>query len=181
MCQKFCATRSGPTYSNLWSGKSAEVTSALTPGNASAFDASIERIRAWACGERMTLPWSVPAVAKSAPYIARPVTFGTPSGRIGRVPTHLNRVGAMSFIALLRRRVALLISDYRHAAPAQKQKPRTPSPFDRHVDRPRTRSRPPVPCFFPDRTANDGKRSLFGRNSFPVWRLIFPARETREL
>ena len=31
----------------------------------------------------------VPAVAKSAPYIARPVTFGTPSGRIGRVPTNL--------------------------------------------------------------------------------------------
>jgi hypothetical protein len=29
-----------------------------------------------------------------------------------------------------------LISDYRHAAPAQKQKPQTPSPSDRHVDRP---------------------------------------------
>src|SRR5215475_5230588 len=58
-------------------------------------------MRACACGERMTLPYSVPAVAKSAPYIARPVTFGTPSGRIGRVPTHLNRVGAMSFTASL--------------------------------------------------------------------------------
>jgi hypothetical protein len=42
----------------------------------------------------------------------------------------------MSFIALLRRRVALLISDYRHAAPAQKQKPRTPSPSDRYGERP---------------------------------------------
>src|SRR6516164_2258068 len=31
--------------------------------------------------------------------MARPVTFGTPSGRIGRVPTHLNRVGAISFTA----------------------------------------------------------------------------------
>jgi hypothetical protein len=56
MCQKFCATRSGPTYSNLWSGKSAAVTTALTPGKASAFDASIERIRACACGERTILP-----------------------------------------------------------------------------------------------------------------------------
>src|SRR5215813_10737341 len=99
MCQKFCATRSGPTYANFCSGKSAEVTTALTPGNAAAFDASIERMRAWACGERRILPYSVPAVAKSAAYIARPVTFGTPSGRIGRVPTHLNRVGAISFTA----------------------------------------------------------------------------------
>src|SRR6516225_2394275 len=121
MCQRFCATRSGPTYSNFWSGKSAEVTTALTPGNASAFDASIERIRAWACGERMTLPWSVPAVAKSAPYIARPVTFGTPSGRIGRVPTHLNPFAAMSFIAVSVVALCWLNSDYRGAVPAQKQ------------------------------------------------------------
>src|SRR6516225_4301022 len=128
---------------------SAAVTIALTPGSASAFDASIERIRACACGERITLPHSMPGIAMSAPYIARPVTFGTPSGRIGRVPTHLNPFGAMSFIALLRRRVALLISDYRHAAPAQKQKPRTPSPFDRHVDRPAHPISPNGSLFFP--------------------------------
>ena len=35
-----------------------------------------------------------------APYIARPVTFGTPSGRIGRVPTHLKPV-TTSFTAVL--------------------------------------------------------------------------------
>src|SRR6202023_2588245 len=98
-CQKLTATRSGPMYSNFWSGKSAAVTTALTPGNAAAFVVSILRIRAWACGERRILPHSMPGIARSAPYIARPVTFGTPSGRIGRVPTHLNRVGAISFTA----------------------------------------------------------------------------------
>src|SRR5450432_1848178 len=48
-------------------------------------------IRAWACGDRSTLPYSIPGSFRSAPYIARPVTLGTPSGRIGRVPTHLKR------------------------------------------------------------------------------------------
>ena len=55
ICQKFCATRSGPTYSNFCSGKSAEVTTALTPGSVAAFEVSIERMRAWACCERNTL------------------------------------------------------------------------------------------------------------------------------
>src|SRR5665213_3090612 len=32
-CQKLTATRSGPMYSNLWSGKSAPVITALTPGS----------------------------------------------------------------------------------------------------------------------------------------------------
>jgi len=90
MCQKFCATRSGPTYSNFCSGKSADVTTALTPGSAAAFEMSIERMRAWACGERRTRPTSIPGIAMSEPYCAVPVTFGTPSGRTGRVPTHLN-------------------------------------------------------------------------------------------
>ena len=89
MCQKFCATRSGPTYSNFCSGKSAPVITALTPGSAAAFEVSIERMRAWACGERRMRPISMPGIARSEPYCARPVTFGTPSGRIGRVPTHL--------------------------------------------------------------------------------------------
>jgi hypothetical protein len=35
-------------------------------------------------------PTSIPGIARSAPYCASPVTFGTPSGRTGRVPTHLN-------------------------------------------------------------------------------------------
>jgi hypothetical protein len=90
ICQKFCATRSGPTYSNFCLGKSAEVTTVLTPGSAAAFEVSIERMRAWAWGERRIRPTSMPGIARSAPYNARPVTFGTPSGRTGRVPTHLN-------------------------------------------------------------------------------------------
>src|SRR5512146_3037665 len=103
MCQKFCATRSGPTYSNFCSGKSAEGTIALTPGSAAAFEVSIERMRAWACGERKIRPTNSPGIDKSAPYWAVPVTFGTPSGRTGRVPTHLNCLTAsrevMSFTA----------------------------------------------------------------------------------
>src|SRR5580692_7809096 len=89
ICQKFCATRSGPTYSNFCSGKSAEVTTALTPGSAAALEVSIERMRAWAWGERRIWPTSIPGIARSEPYCASPVTFGTPSGRTGRVPTHL--------------------------------------------------------------------------------------------
>src|SRR5216684_2133743 len=92
-CQKLTATRSGAMYSNFWSGKSAAVITAFTPGSAAAFDVSIERIFAWAWGERRIRP-------TSAPYIARPVTLGTPSGRIGRVPTHLNPP-TTSFTAVL--------------------------------------------------------------------------------
>src|ERR1041384_241862 len=55
-------------------------------------------MRAWACGERRMRPVSMPGIAMSEPYIARPVTFGTPSGRIGRVPTHLKPV-TISFTA----------------------------------------------------------------------------------
>src|SRR5437763_16858881 len=72
---------------------------ALTPGSAAAFDVLIDRIRACACGERRILPPSCPGIAISAAYIARPVTFGTPAGRIGRVPTHLNPV-TTSFTAI---------------------------------------------------------------------------------
>ena len=90
-CQKFTATRSGPIYSNFWSGKSFAVTTALTPGSFSAFEVSIDLIRACACGERRMRPYSMPAIFMSAPYSARPVTLGTPSGRMGRVPTHLKR------------------------------------------------------------------------------------------
>src|SRR5438128_12388730 len=78
-------------------------------------------MRAWACGERMTLPHNMPGIAMSAPYIARPVTFGTPSGRIGRVPTHLNRVGDISFTApSTESPISLPASVARHA---QKYKP----------------------------------------------------------
>src|SRR3974390_276833 len=90
ICQKFCATRSGPTYSNFCSGKSAAVSTALTPGRAAAFEVSIDRMRAWAWGERRMRPTNMPGIARSDPYNARPVTLGTPSGRTGRVPTHLS-------------------------------------------------------------------------------------------
>src|SRR5262249_33479315 len=87
----------GPTYSNFCSGKSAEVTTALTPPSAAAFAVSIERMRAWAWGERSMRPTSMPGIVRSAPNSARPVTFGTPSGRTGRVPTHLNGL-AVAFV-----------------------------------------------------------------------------------
>src|SRR5436190_10538716 len=103
MCQKFCATRSGPTYSNFCSGKSFDVTIAFTPGRVAAFEVSIERMRAWAWGERRIRPVSMPGMTMSEPYCAVPVTFGTPSGRIGRVPTHLKPFvsgAATSFTAI---------------------------------------------------------------------------------
>ena len=93
-CQKFTATRSGPMYSNFCSGKSCAVTTVRTPGSAAARDVSMERTRAWACGERRILPTRVPGIFMSAPYIARPVTLGTPSGRTGLVPTHLKPLRA---------------------------------------------------------------------------------------
>src|SRR6516164_9443762 len=68
-------------------GKSSHVTTALTPGNARAFSVWIARIRAWACGLRLTLPHSIPGITMAAPKLAFPVTLSTPSGRIGRVPT----------------------------------------------------------------------------------------------
>ena len=68
-------------------GKSFDVTTAFTPGSSSALQVSIDRMRAWACGERSTLPQIIPATRISAPNWARPVTFSTPSGRTGRVPT----------------------------------------------------------------------------------------------
>src|SRR5215831_17703168 len=68
-------------------GKSSQVTTALTPGNARAFSVLIDMMRACACGLRLTLPQSIPGMTMSAPKLALPVTLSTPSGRIGRVPT----------------------------------------------------------------------------------------------
>ena len=42
----------------------------------------------------------MPGSVKSAPKLARPVTLSIPSGRTGRVPTHLNSdTGPLSLIA----------------------------------------------------------------------------------
>ena len=68
-------------------GKSAAVSTACTPGIASAFEVSMLLIRACAWGLRFTRAYSVPTGRASTPYSARPVTLSTPSGRTGRVPT----------------------------------------------------------------------------------------------
>ena len=49
------------------SSKSARVTTALTPASANAFDASMERIRAWGWGLRKTRPVNIPGANVSAP------------------------------------------------------------------------------------------------------------------
>src|SRR5262245_13262451 len=72
------------------SGRSAEVTTAFTPGKVRALEASIRRILACACGLRSTRPQSMSGKDRSAPKLARPVTLSTPSCRIGRVPTQRN-------------------------------------------------------------------------------------------
>ncbi len=45
---------------------SLEVITACTPGSASAFEASIDLMRAWACGLRNTLPQIMPGMLVSA-------------------------------------------------------------------------------------------------------------------
>src|SRR6476619_2785652 len=83
--------------SDGWSLKSSRVTTALTPGSFRAADASIDLMRACACGLRSTHPTNWPAMARSAPKRARPVTLSTPSGRSGRVPIHWNSEPGASF------------------------------------------------------------------------------------
>ena len=48
-------------------GMSCAVTTALTPGRALALLVSIDRMRAWACGLRSTLPCNMPVSRMSAP------------------------------------------------------------------------------------------------------------------
>src|SRR5215470_3997909 len=89
------------TTPDLSVGKSALVMTAFTPGRASAADASIDLMRACACGLRRTLPCSMPGKLISAPYRARPVTLSTPSCRIGRVPITLNLCSCTSILTSL--------------------------------------------------------------------------------
>ena len=60
MCQKLTCIPSGPMYWKSWSGKSAPVMTALTPGRAAALLVSMDLIRACACGLRSTLPYNAP-------------------------------------------------------------------------------------------------------------------------
>ena len=65
------------------------VTTAFTPGSFSAFEVSIDLMRACGCGLRNTLPQIMPGMVVSAANWARPVTLSMPSGRMVRWPIHL--------------------------------------------------------------------------------------------
>src|SRR6266849_5231572 len=106
----------GPSPTNASSdgisAKPADVTTALTPGNASALSVLIDTMRACACGLRFTLPHSMPGIVMSAPKAARPITLSTPSGRIGLVPTTLRE-------ALSRYVMSYSMTEKRFAVPAE--------------------------------------------------------------
>src|ERR1700679_3887689 len=89
----------------------------FTPGSTSAAEVSIDLMRACACGERRILPYSIPGSFRSAPYSARPVTLGTPSGRIGRVPTHLKRFTESVTIVLSFTAASLCVSRTTYVVP----------------------------------------------------------------
>src|SRR5512138_2289888 len=77
------------------------VTTAFTPGSFSAFEVSIDLIRACGCGLRSTLPQIMPGMLVSAANWARPVTLSMPSGRMVRWPIHLLLV--TTFIGVISR------------------------------------------------------------------------------
>src|SRR3979490_2698791 len=97
-----------PSMTDLSTGKSTisrAVTTALTPGNASAFEVSIDLMGACGCGLRLTLPQIIPGMVVSAAKAARPVTLSMPSGRMVRWPIHLllvTRFIGLSPVNLLR-------------------------------------------------------------------------------
>ena len=55
-----------------WAASASPVTTATTPSIASAAEASIERIRAWATGERTIAMWSMPGRTMSSRYRPAP-------------------------------------------------------------------------------------------------------------
>ncbi len=78
---------------------SSPVKTPLTPGRASASDASIETIFACASGERTTAMYSIPCRTKSSTYVARPVMRRGSSLRRIDWPTCL-AVGASSMVLM---------------------------------------------------------------------------------
>ena len=86
-------------FSIVKSTMSLAVTTAFTPGSFSAFEVSIDLMRACGCGLRNTLPQIMPGMVVSAANWARPVTLSMPSGRMVRWPIHLLLV--TRFIGLL--------------------------------------------------------------------------------
>src|SRR3546814_11225355 len=64
------------------STKSFDVTTAFTPGSASAFEVSMPRITASGCGLLSTLDQIISSMVSSAATAERPVTLSEPTGRI---------------------------------------------------------------------------------------------------
>ncbi len=60
-------------------GRSLPVAIATTPGDARAFETSMERIFAWAIFERRSLQWSIRGSITSSANFVWPVTFAAPS------------------------------------------------------------------------------------------------------
>src|SRR3954454_4213078 len=94
-----------PSMTDLSTGKSTisrAVTTAFTPGSASALVVSIDLMRACGCGLRRILPQIMPGILVSAANAARPVTLSTPSGRMVRWPIHLLSVTMFMARSLIR-------------------------------------------------------------------------------
>ena len=68
-------------------GRSFPVAMAATPGAASAFETSIETIRAWAIFERSSLQCSIRGSITSSANFVWPVTFAAPSTFVNGRPT----------------------------------------------------------------------------------------------
>ena len=69
--------------------RSAPVSTALTPGTASALPVSRRRMRPWAMELLSTLHQSMSGTCMSAVYRARPETLSSPSPRVAGTPTIL--------------------------------------------------------------------------------------------
>ncbi len=63
------------------SAMSAAVTTASTPGSASAAATSIRFTRAWACELRTMAAWATPGIARSSTNVPRPVNRRASSRR----------------------------------------------------------------------------------------------------
>src|SRR6185437_16903309 len=87
-------------------GRSSAVSTACTPGTARAFVASIERMRACACGLRTKQASSVPASLTSSTKRPRPVSRAGSSSLLTRAPNCLAPIRVASPAAVLSTREA---------------------------------------------------------------------------
>ena len=67
-------------------GTSAAVRTLWTPGASSALLVSSETMRAYACSDQTTLPWSIPSIVRSSAKGSFPCTLSCPSSRTAEVP-----------------------------------------------------------------------------------------------